>query len=125
MENAHVIAGEDGLMVISCNEEYSLIGPGKINCENGLLNETFPSCTRGKQTRFRLWIVILLFLAKLLTRQLILGSLVPCIFNTGSHEHEFRHKNTIRFAANSFLFLVRVMGFSCLRRYVVLLILLI
>ncbi|XP_074615471.1 protein mesh-like [Acropora palmata] len=50
VENAHVIAEKDGVLVISCNEGYSLTGPGKINCENGSLNGTFPSCIREKSS---------------------------------------------------------------------------
>ena len=49
VENAHVIAEKDGVLVISCNEGYSLTGPGKINCENGSLNGPFPSCVRGSK----------------------------------------------------------------------------
>ncbi|XP_015779954.1 PREDICTED: membrane cofactor protein-like [Acropora digitifera] len=50
VENANVIAEKEGVLVISCNEGYSLTGSGKINCENGSLNGTFPSCIREKSS---------------------------------------------------------------------------
>ena len=52
--NAKVLIGNEGHLVIRCNEGYSLIGSNALSClPNGLLNGTLPSCGRG--TVFRCW----------------------------------------------------------------------
>ena len=47
--NAKVLVGNEGHLVIKCNEGYNLIGSNAIRClPNGLLNKTLPSCGRGR-----------------------------------------------------------------------------
>lgn len=46
--NAEVLVGNEGHLVIRCNEGYTLIGSNAMSClPNGLLNATLPSCGRG------------------------------------------------------------------------------
>jgi len=50
--NAKVLVGNEGDLVIRCNEGYNLIGSNAISClPNGLLNGTLPSCGREQARR--------------------------------------------------------------------------
>ena len=56
--NAEVLVGNEGHLVITCNEGYTLIGSNAISClPNGLLNATLPSCGRARGTLLSMLVI--------------------------------------------------------------------